>query len=57
MSFDINWWCVWFYNNKIEQLVHASVCVCPDIQHAGSLESTKEAEELLEVQRRATLAS
>ena len=26
-----------------EQLVHASACVCRDIEHAGSLEDTKEA--------------
>ena len=25
----------------ISQLVHASACVCRDVEHAGSLESTK----------------
>ena len=37
-------WIVWhFFDNVIKQLVHASACVCRDIEHAGSLESTKEA--------------
>ena len=30
-------------STAIEQSVHASACVCRDIEHAGSLESTKKA--------------
>ena len=44
-------------NNVIKQLVRALACVCRDIEHAGSLESTKEAQQLHEAQPSATLAS
>ena len=40
-----------------KQLVYASACVCRDIEHAGSLESTKKVQEFHEVQPSATLAS
>ena len=40
-----------------EQLFHSSACVCRDIEHAQSLESTKEAKELHSAAPGATLAS
>ena len=43
--------------NKNYCLIYASVCLCRDMKHAGSLERMKEVLELPEVDLRATLAS